>query len=233
MNEIRFNDRWWLAARAGLFAAFVLMPKIVAGGWAVDERMPIALVLVFVGSSNWSFRSLVVDKFSAVAIACLFVVRVAAIAITWAQYDRLYDEYREAIDRLPYGTKLTAAIAYPEGFPRSLRPPLMHLGNFITIDRDGFYQTFFANSGQQPVALTPPYRNLQDRYLDPLFFRRDQLNPAYLLSVRNPFDKDLLARYDAMLVVREHEFGLPLPDNLAPIYAGDDFRLFKIIRSPQ
>jgi hypothetical protein len=61
---------------------------------------------------------------------------------------------------LPREAKL--AVAYPASLVNFAPVPVVHLALLAVARREAFVPTLFANKGQQPIALKPPYDMLAD-----------------------------------------------------------------------
>ena len=195
-----------------LSVLFLVMPRTVFGSWAADGKFSIAIALFCVAATDWRLRSQMLRRALVVSLLALFALRMAVISETWLRYDQDYAQYRSIINDLPEGTKLSAAIARDDDREK-IRPVLEHIWNYVIIDRDGFFPTFFATVGKQPVNLAAPYQALQEQYGSLEFFPR-HMNQEYLTTERTPFLPELLAQYDYMIIINEEKFGVALPEIL-------------------
>ena len=210
-----------------LVVAYALMPSTVFSSWNADHRFPIALALVGIAATDWRVRSKAWARTLATSVALLFVARVSVIANAWHTYDRTYDEYRAALSSVACGGRVTGAIAYRGSARVMQRPPLNHVLAFVTLERDGFYPSFFGLAPNQPVMIRTPFDALAARSKN-IAYRNDQLESASLLTERYPFAQEVLRDFDCILIVREGWFGAPIPDFLKPVFTGSEFRLFRI-----
>jgi len=202
---------WPLAAVA---AAALAMPAEMATANFVDIRLPTALILLAIASSNLAFRGKAWTILVAGTLSVLFLVRIGFITQQWQFADRTYDEYLAALDRLPEGATLFPAVVYPSFgyFPGAV--PDFHIASWAVLKKSAFVSSVFAFPTQQPLALRPPYR---DFILDGFFLPRSQI----------PWNT-LFEQYDYLLVVREQLLAQPVPAQLVPIFIGKDFRLYRV-----
>jgi hypothetical protein len=226
LRRIVVSRDMWLPI-AMLIVAFVLMPGTVFSSWAADYKFPIALALTLIAATDWRMSSKAWARMFAMIVGLLFVARVSVITGTWQTYDQTYDKYRAALSSVSRGARVTGAVAYRGPARVMQRPPLNHLLAFVTIERDGFFPSFFGFKSQQPVIIKPSYDVLATRLAD-VSFRNEQLESTYLLTQRNPFSREILRNFDYLLIVREAWFGVPIPEFLKPVFSGTDFRLYRI-----
>jgi hypothetical protein len=202
---------WPLAA---VTAAALAMPAEIATANFVDIRLPTALILLAIASSNLAFRGKVWTILVAGTLSVLFLVRIGYITQQWQVADRTYDEYLAALDRLPEGATLFPAVVYPSlgYFPGAV--PDFHIASWAVLKKSAFVASVFAFPTQQPLTLKLPYRHF---ILDGFFLPRSEI----------PWNT-LLQQYDYLLVVRERLLAQPVPAQLVPIFVGEDFRLYRV-----
>jgi hypothetical protein len=150
-----------LAGAAGfVFAAYLLLPSQIFGGSGADHRLPIAMFLLLIAASATKFPNRRTAAAIGAAAAVLLVARMAVIEYLWLRADRVYSADLAGIDMLPRGAKL--AVAYPTSAVNFAPVPEVHLAVLAVARRETFVPTLFANEGQQPIALKPPYGMLAD-----------------------------------------------------------------------
>lgn len=140
-----------------LCLAQIAMPNRALGATGVDHRMPLVLALVLIAASQGALADLRRQSAVAALLALLFLVRMSIITVTWVEQDRILAPMVEALAHLPPGSRL--AVAYPPSVVHVSRrdPPLLHLAALAVIGSDAFVPTLFADPGQQPLTLRPPY----------------------------------------------------------------------------
>lgn len=218
-------------ALALMLLAFLAMPDKLLSSYGADQRLPIAIALLAVASTDGRLRSAVWRRGLALALAALFVVRMGVIGAHWDQADRVYAGYRQAIERLPEGSRLMVVIPAPGRV--SLPPiPVFEIANYAIIEKQAFVPILFAYPlhAAETVSFTPEYQALAaetprsivrqptlDRLADPDYAR-----------THGPFRPELLSRYDYVLVAHEQVLPQPVPPELETVYAGADFRLLRV-----
>jgi hypothetical protein len=150
-----------LAGAAGLvLAAYLLLPSQIFGGSGADHRLPVAVFLLLIAASATKFPNRRTAAAIGAATAVLLFGRMAVIEYVWLRADRIYSADLTGIDMLPRGAKL--AVAYPANAVNFAPVPVVHLALLAVARREAFVPTLFANKGQQPIALKPPYDMLAD-----------------------------------------------------------------------
>jgi hypothetical protein len=199
---------------AGVAGAALAMPAEMATANFVDIRLPTALILLAIASSNMDFRGKIWTTIVAGTLSVVFIMRIGYITQQWHLADRKYDEYLAAFDRLPEGATLFPAVVYPTPghFPGAV--PDFHVASWAVLKKSAFVSSIFAFPTQQPLALRRPYR---DFLLTDLYLPRSEV----------PWDT-LTAQYQYLLVIREGLLSHAVPSSLIPIFVGEDFRLYRV-----
>lgn len=212
------------AALAILFAAYLLLPSQMMSGAGVDRRLPVALFLVLIAAS-----APVLPRRAAwlvgLAVAAVFVVRMAVIEAVWLRADRIYAAAIAVIDRLPPGAKL--AVAVPPREVNAGAIPMLHVATLAAARREAFVPTLFAYPTQQPLALRPPYDALAEATspsgLWAGFVAGDAA--ARAASAR------VLAQYDYIVFTDRDRFTVPPNACFDATASSPRFRLFRLRRT--
>jgi hypothetical protein len=199
---------------AGVAAAALAMPAEMATANFVDIRLPTALILLAIASSNMDFRGKIWTTIVAGTLSIVFIMRIGYITQQWHLADRKYGEYLAAFDRLPEGATLFPAVVYPswDDFPGVI--PDHHVASWAVLKKSAFVSNIFAFPTQQPLALRQPYGDFI-------------LSDFYLPRSEVPWNT-LLEQYDYLLLIRERLLTHPVPSYLVPIFLGEDFRLYRV-----
>ena len=145
-----------LTGAVGLvFAAYLLLPSQIYGGSGADHRLPVAIFLLLIAATAPIFPNRHTAAAIGAAAAVLLFARMAVIECVWLRADRVYSADLAGIDMLPRGAKL--AIAYPASAVNFGPVPEVHLAVLAVARREAFVSTLFANKGQQPIVVKPPY----------------------------------------------------------------------------
>ncbi|MGE3933782.1 MAG: hypothetical protein AB7F67_11025 [Rhodospirillaceae bacterium] len=212
----------------GVGAAFALAPKKVLTGAFLDDRLAMTAVFVAVAAIDWRGVGRRWQYAAASVLAVVLVVRVVAVEATWRTWDRQFAAYVRAIDALPEGARLTAALGYCCDTWARRRPPLVHLPNYVITDRNGFFPLFFAIPGQQPVTVRPPYAARAKEVENEISLRGMDHALGPNKGARNPFLPEYLDGFDYVLAIRLDQFGAPPPPDLEAVVTGDNFGLYRI-----
>ena len=226
-------------AIATLAALYLVAPFAVAGGTFVDTRIPLmAALLVFAGAApQTSVRG---AASIAVAFALLLVGRAALVAQNWQGHARDLADLRSELAYVEPGAKLLPAqTAFPDDFPQGagrVLPNLArlddHLGALAVIERRAFWPLLFADPGQQPLVVRPPY----DRLAQPLGYAppwqelfEDPPTPPQIAAF--PYLDDWRTRFDYVLLQGPKATG-STPVGLRLIRADEATSLYRIDHSP-
>jgi hypothetical protein len=216
-RQLRLAPR--LAGAAGLvLAAYLLLPSQIYGGSGADHRLPVAMFLLVIAASAVEFPNRRTAAAIGVVAAVLLVTRMAAIEYVWLQADRIYSADLAGIDMLPRGAKL--AVAYPASAVNFAPVPEVHLAVLAVARREAFVPTLFANKGQQPIALRPPYDALADAATPP------ELWDVVLAGRNTP---KVLQRYDFLAVTGGKPPILPPTPCLRPFFGQSTFEIYRIL----
>jgi hypothetical protein len=226
-----------------LFAMYLAAPFEAKGGAFVDTRFPVMLgLLLFAG-----FRPQVPARFApplAVALAMLFVLRMAIVGHTWAGHARDLAQIRESIAHIEPGSRALVVSAerqatpdYWRHAPRSrviarFMTVHSHLGALVTLERRAFMPLLFAVRSQQPLSVKSPYDRLAAAASAPPDYRllarerwsEDELEQApYLPLWQDNFDYVLVLLADAA-----PDLPTFLPDRLELVNSTGMAALFRV-----
>jgi hypothetical protein len=150
--------RWSLLA---LLAAYIVLPSRLLSASGIDHRLPVAIALLFIASSDWGAIAPKRRNGIALALTALLLVRMGVIEAVWLKADRQYDALRPAFGHIAPGA--TVAVAAPAGAVQAGGVPLFHFPTLAALDRDAFVDTIFADPRQQPLRLTALAAGLANR----------------------------------------------------------------------
>jgi hypothetical protein len=214
-----------LTGAVGLvFAAYLLLPSQIYGGSGADHRLPLAMFLLLIAASAPIFPNRRTAAAIGTAAAALLVTRMAVIEYVWLRADRVYSTDLAGIDMLPRGAKL--AIAYPASAVNFAPVSVVHLALLAVARREAFVPTLFANKGQQPIALKPPYDMLADAATPQdlwavIVAGRDAAKTAGLPRV--------LQQYDFVAVTGGEPSDVPPTQCLRPFFRQPTFEIFTVL----
>lgn len=207
-----------------LALAYLLAPVQLMTAEGVDDRLPLAIVLVLAAGTHSLRLSAARMRVAALAGLALFLVRTGVIAIDCERANRIYPHLVALLDQVPLGGRL--AVAYgPDMFgPDGI--PITHLPTLAVIRRDALVTTLFASLNQQPVTVTPAASALlSDAAAPRKLWAALVEDRAGSESVRS-----VLAGFDALVVLDGRPFAAPSAPFLIPIGIEPNFALYRISR---
>jgi hypothetical protein len=225
---VAFGRRWLALAPsfalplALLVLAYLVMPTQIAGASGVDRRMPLAIALLLCAGTSWVAPRPQLEWRLLGAAAVMFVVRIAAVALSWHMSDVEYRPLVASLDTLPVGARL--AIAAPPEAVNVQATPLLHLPTLAVAARDAFVPTLFALPGQQPVAFQPAFAALAAETSP------DRVWQAYVAG-GPPLDlaeSAALGRFDFVVFIGVKPFSLVDPAGLQPVLVTPRWKLYRL-----
>jgi hypothetical protein len=225
-----------LLAWAALGGLFLVAPFAAGGGTFVDTRLPLmAALLLFAGLSPRLSR-----RAGGAVVAVLLVLalgRTGEVAAAWRGRATDLAELRASLAQLQPGAKVMSARpaydpAYAARNGRALPNVEMmdeHLAALGVIERRAFWPLLFADPGQQPIVVRPPYDRMSQTLGSPapweaLFAARP--TPAALAAY--PYLQDWRGRFDFVLLAGPPQARAPA--GLALVRAGEAISLYRITR---
>ncbi len=223
----------WIAWRGGLridrrmrwpliflLLTYLAMPSRLMTATGADHRIPLALALLFLGSTEPLLRDRGRKAFAWV-VGCVFVARMAVIYGVWIGDDRGYAPLLAALDKIPEGACL--AVAFPPSSIHADRMPVLHFPTLAIARRDAFVPTLFAYPTQQPVAIKAGVRRVAEK-----------TSPSILWSVfvtESGGKADAaLERFDYLVFVNRAPFQVMPSPLLEPVFQGEGMQLFRIVK---
>lgn len=205
-----------------VFAVYLLLPSQMYGGSGADHRLPIALFLLLIGASAPRFPNRRTAALVGAVAASLLLARLAVIEQVWLTADSIYSADLAGIDALPRGAKV--AVAMPAGLTHVTAIPEVHLPSLAVARREAFVPTLFADPGQQPIIINPPYAALAEAAAPPRLWAAvvdgDSAARMRLLPA--------LEQYDFIVFVDKRPIHVPLSQCLGSIFARSSFQIFVV-----
>lgn len=223
---LAWRRRLWIAPRLGvalaiLLAAYLLLPSQMMTGSGVDRRIPVALLLLLIAASAPSVP-LRAARLVGIAVAAMFIARMAVIEAVWLRADRLYAADIAVIDTLPQGAKL--AVASPSRNVNAGAIPQLHVATLAAARREAFVPTVFAYRTQQPLVLRPPYDTLAARTSPAQLWAAFVDGDAGARAAVAPALRD----YDFVVFADRDPFAAPADPCLKPMSSVPRFQLFAL-----
>ena len=168
----------------------------------------------------------------ALLLAFLVILRSGVVANAWIEHRQDLADLRAAIASVPPGAKVLAAEgAAPE---RLVMPGLYrldsHLPALLAIERRAFWPLLFADPGQQPLMVRPPYDalaepSLRDTVDWSLLFKPPTAETLFLAR----YMKNWRGDFDYVLLIDPPAAG-PLPAGLTLVRGQGIAALYRITR---
>ena len=150
-----------------LLVTYLVMPFHALGVAYADSRLPVAILMVVIGSTHLSLRRRTANRALLAGLVAVLVVRMLVLATEWQRDERVTRVLVTAFAALPPGGILFAASeapppTYAYGFMDLLflRPPLNHVTGLATLQQPIFVPVIFANRSQQPITVRSRYAAL-------------------------------------------------------------------------
>ncbi len=205
-----------------LAIVYLAMPTQLLGASGADRRLPLALFLTLFGSSAWVPPRPRLETLYLGAAAFMLALRLATVTASWQASDRDYRALLAGLDRVPIGQPNRRRVS--EGAVNVVATPLTHFPVLAVARRQAFVPTLFAEAGQQPVTLRPPFRALAER-LSP-----NSLWAAFVTGAA-PLDADrraALAEYDYVVFTDLQPFALAGTAGLELAFQAPRFALYRV-----
>ena len=211
---------------------FAAAPDTIKGGTFLDVRLALMFgLLLFAGIAPAPQGARAAPAWG-LLFAALLVLRSGVVAHAWYDHRQDLADLRAAIASVPPGAKVLAAEG--EAPERLIMPGLYrldsHLPALLLIERRAFWPLLFADPGQQPLMVRPPYDAIAEPSLSetvdwPLLDRPPTAETlalaAYLQNWRGDFDYVLLIDPPA---------SGPVPAGLTLVQGGGIAALYRITR---
>jgi len=157
-------------AAAILLVMYLAAPHSAKGVEYVDARFPIMVGMMLFGGMLPRLPSALGVAVGG-TLAALFVARMTIVTEVWVEHRQDLADIRASISHVEPGSRVLVAMAGPaadaeRGPARRSRVIALHnrtdlhLGSLLITERRAFVPTLFAQRGQQPLVVLPPYDRL-------------------------------------------------------------------------
>ena len=216
-----------------LGATFAVMPHALFGSAYGDARLPVAVLLVAIASTDLRRMGGPAMLAWVVVLGVLLAGRSLATARGWMATQEIFARHMDAFATMPEGSVLWAATAgpYPTLAYRNAaelamwHPPLKHVASLAGVGRDIFVPATWADPYKQPIAVPQHYRAAKQLQGDNPFKTTSSASLAEVLAsirrLREAAPQFLLLSYPARLEGA-------LPPGATPVAAGPDFLLLRL-----
>jgi hypothetical protein len=218
---------------------YLAMPNVTLTAYLVDERLPIAIVLIAIAFISLELPDPIARRRFALALLALLAVRVVEVGVNW------YDLAEETADvrastRLiePRGARVLVADSDDVSDNEALDFALTHAGCLAIIERSALVSDVFVFPGKQIMDVRAPYSQLAGRTdtdppsADDLAGKHKKTETSRKLRPAGagaPYWRQWQDDYDYVyLMYTDEDQANPAPEILTLVYQGDRFQLYKI-----
>jgi len=231
LGKLRVHPAGWILLGLGALV-YLAMPNVTHTAYLVDQRLPIAIILIALGFTNLQAPARIADAGIVLALLFVFALRITEIALNWTALARQEGQVRASTQLITQrGARVLVAQSDDTSDLDALDYGLAHAGCLAIIERSALVADTFVFAGKQIMSVRPTYQKLAET-TDTELPSIDELkdndageqvggNPPYWQQWQDKFDY-LYVMYTA------DDFSNPAPDILTPVYIGDRFRLYKI-----
>ena len=168
-RRLRVAPAAWIGAPL-LLAAYAVLPVGAKGGYWIDTRVPVLLGFMLFALTlpvRLPRRQAIL---ATVILTVLFCGRMGYITAVWAGSRKDVADVRQVLTQVGPGSRVLVVDADPlqhrweaGTIPASrvaahgMATAYWHYGAFALIDRRAFWSNAFAEPGQQPIVILPPY----------------------------------------------------------------------------
>ncbi len=236
LRELRVHPAGWILLGLGM-VAYLAIPNVTLTAYLVDQRLPIAIVLIALAFTNLQAPRRLAEGGIVLALCFLLAVRIVEVGINWHTLARQDAQVRASAQLIEQrGARVLIAQSDDTSDDDARDFALSHAGCLAIIERSAFVADAFVFAGKQIMAVRPAYRRLAET-TDTELPSVDDLTDADAvgaLAGDPPYWQQWQDKFDYLYVMyAADDFTNPAPDILTLLYSGDRFRLYKIRKSSQ
>ncbi len=217
------------------FTVFLAMPYTLFGSEMADQRMPVAVLLLFVGFVHLDPED-VWSKAGFMALVVAFaLLRVGDVSMQWLKMGRIYEDMRTSLEQIPPGSRIIVAHSDDPKGTQTEQDAISHAPCMAIIERSSLVSTAFAVKGKQIMVVRPTYHARVDtedgvpptisQLVATSYVREDD-------APREHFWDNWTDEHDFVYVLyTEHGADNPDPTNLDLAYDGKGFQLYRVKKS--
>jgi hypothetical protein len=231
LHELRVHPAAWILLGLGALV-YLAMPNVTHTAYLVDQRLPIAIILIALAFIRLQAPSRLADGGTVLALFFLLAVRIVEVGVNWSALSRQEADVRASTKLIAErGARVLVAQSDDTSDIDALDYGLAHAGCFAIIERSALVADTFVFAGKQIMSVRPAYRRLAESTDTELpsveELGNDGLGGA--ASADPPYWREWHDKFDYVYVMYTAEdFSNPAPDVLTLIYTGSRFRLYKV-----
>jgi hypothetical protein len=215
-------------------AVYLALPRIVFDTYMADQRLPVALAFMVIACAQLDFDRLglrsVFARYGVVAaLFLLLAARVYEVQTEWTALSPGIAQFRESIEQIDRGAKVMVAYADPDGGDDVRDLGLVHAACLAVIERSALVTTVFTVVGKQILHVRPSFRDRVDTQDGSPPMVENLLRVADRDDAHDDYWRRWTTDYDYLYVLfTDTHYRNPDPARLTPLFAGDDFVLYRI-----
>jgi hypothetical protein len=211
---------------------YLALPRVLFDTYMGDQRLPIAVAYMAIACLSLDLRHRLVRRgFLALCLVAL-VVRVMEVNVGWEQQSTATSEFRASIKRIARGSRVLVAYADPSRGDDVGDLGLVHAACLAILERSALVTTAFTVEGKQIMHVRPEYRDEVDTE-DGTPPSTEELVLAALRPDPDSADywSNWTEKYDYVYsLFTEDDTPNPAPDLLVPVYEGEGFQLYRVLK---
>jgi len=231
LGQLRVHPSTWLLLGLGSLV-YLAMPNVTHTAYLVDQRLPIAIILIALAFTRLQVPSRRADYGIVLALCFLLAVRMAEVGVNWSALSRQEAQVRASTKLIAQrGARVLVAQSDDTSDVDALDYGLAHAGCLAIIERSALVADTFVFAGKQVMSVRPAFRRLAestDTELPSVDDLKDD-DAGESLAGDPPYWEQWQEKFDYLYVMyAADDFSNPAPDILTLVYSGDRFRLYKI-----
>jgi hypothetical protein len=234
LRELKVHPAAWILLGLGALV-YLAMPNVTHTAYLVDQRLPIAIILIAIGMIRLEAPSRIADGGIVLVLLFLLAVRIAEVGITWSALSRQEADVLASTKLITErGARVLVAQSDDTSDVDALDYGLAHAGCLAIIERSALVADTFVFAGKQIMAVRPAYRRLAESTDTELPSIEDLANDGMSLASSSdaPYWQKWQDKFDYLYVMyAADDFTNPAPDALTLVYSGKRFRLYKVRKS--
>ena len=236
LGQLRVHPSCWLVLGLGS-AVYLAIPNVTHTAYLVDQRLPIAIVLIALAFTRLQVPSRRADYGIVLALCFVLAVRMTEVGVNWFALSRQEAQVRASTKLITQrGARVLVAQSDDTSDIDALDYGLAHTGCLAIIERSALVADTFVFAGKQIMSVRPAFRQLAestDTELPSVDDLKDD-DAAEALAGDPPYWEQWQEKFDYLYVMyAADDFSNPAPEVLTLLYSGDRFRLYKIRKPGQ
>jgi hypothetical protein len=214
------------------FVVFAAMPRSIFGAHLADQRLPIAVLFMFVACIDVRLRSGFARGAVVGVLVALVAARVLEVQVVWDQLEYRTQDFLNSVRMMERGPRILVVRDYDGDTGAISDSDLVHAASLATIERSALVTTAFTVKGKHILQVRPEYRDYVET--------EDHLPPSVEYFVQVAERADVKSNYFWNLWPRHYDYvyillterGDPSPDRkyLTLVHEGPGFQLYRVNR---